>query len=346
MSNRTPYEGDTQRFTDYNTPSESTSTARFDDVPAAPAAPPAAQPYHQGRRRRGSAPLLGLSAIVIGVALLVNSGRLPVTGGFIERSTTFSENYAVQKIELDVGNGNVRLARATGDEIELEAISHGYGWTPGAAERAAERVAPEISIAGDTLRIQQDSLDRINLFGRSPFVEYRIAVPDNIPADITVGSGDIEGAGLAGVLTLDTGSGNIALRGGQGTLDAETGSGDIELEGILGELRVSTGSGNITISGAEAASSQIQTGSGNIEYAGSLQAEGTHSISTGSGNIDVELPEDANVDLSAGTGSGEIRIDDTWPATVEENSATARLGNGGTTLELRTSSGDISVEAD
>ncbi len=364
MSNRTSYEGETQRLPDYSVPPEDLSIARSDDALAYAPAPPTQPHAHPGHAGRKTGPLIGLAAIAIGVALFANSGRLPISGGFIERTTSFADTYAAGKLALNIGNGNVTLSRATGDEIEVEAISHGYGWTPGAAEQAAARVAPEISVAGDTLRIEEDRFNALNLFGRSPYVEYHIAVPDNIDASVSTGSGDLEVADIAGAIELKTGSGNVKLRNGQGSLRADTGSGDITVEGTSGELQASTGSGNIGIdgvsgqlsadagsgdidvAGAEAVAIQLHTGSGNIDFAGSLQSEGRHSIDTGSGNIELELPEDADVDLTANTGSGEIGIDDAWNAEVAENSASARLGSGGAELELRTSSGNISVEAD
>jgi DUF4097 and DUF4098 domain-containing protein YvlB len=309
-------------------------------------------------------PLLGLAAIVVGLGLLGNSGRLPITGGFIEHTKTFGDSYSVQNLVLDAGNGNITLARAAGDEVELQAISHGYGWTPGAAEQAATRIAPQISVQGDTLRIEEDRFNAINLFGRSSYVEYRIALPADVSANLATGSGEFDVDGIAGALELRTGSGDITLRNGQGQLQADTGSGDITVEELSGELSVrtgsgdigvdgvsgsitaDTGSGNIEVSNADAATVELQTGSGDVGFDGSLQAEGTNSINTGSGNIRLELPEDAGVELSARTGSGDINIDDAWQATVDENSATAQLGSGDATLELRASSGNISVEAE
>ena len=83
-----------------------------------------------------------------------------------------------------------------------------------------------------------------NLFGNHyARLELSGTVPDHLPVQLVVGSGDgfLEGAASA---SADVGSGDAKLRGIRGPVTAKVGSGDIEVDGA-GSLKVlSIGSGD------------------------------------------------------------------------------------------------------
>jgi DUF4097 and DUF4098 domain-containing protein YvlB len=141
------------------------------------------------------------------------------------------------------------------------------------------------------------------------------------------GSGSIHAEGVAGAMNASTGSGDIVLsQTGSGDVEASSGSGTVEINGVKGAVRVGTGSGNIRAQG---------TPTGNWR------------LHTGSGDLTVELPSQTSFELYAHTSSGSI--DSKFPITVQGTISPRELhgkvGSGGPTVDLRTSSGTIRIES-
>lgn len=352
MSEQQPYEGQTTRLPQYTAPAASAAPTLAEDEPIF-------APRTRGRRS-GPGRLLVLAGIVLLLVALFG-GRTPFGGGFTERTAASSAQYAATNLRLDVGDGNVTIVRGADDQITVDMTRHGFGWTSGAAQGAAERLAPAIKQDGDTVEIEERRSGLgINL-GRSSYVEYTITLPRDGEVNASTGSGDVAITEIGGAVALKTGSGDVTLHDTTGRLDItvgsgdirladgtvakgrlQTGSGDITLEGVQGELEAHTGSGNIQVDAADAVQIEMQTGSGNIEFSGSLSADGASRAQTGSGNIALRLPADTDADVEAISSSGRISSD--WQLDGSDRTRTGRLGSGGTELKLQTGSGNIELE--
>ncbi len=231
--------------------------------------------------------------------------------------------------------------------------------------------------------------DRITVSGRGRGLEVWadviVRVPRGREADVRLGVGGIEAAGVRGDLVMDinsgtvkaeriegsvlgdTGSGSITLRDIEGDVDADTGSGGVVIEDCRGDrihadtgsgsvrvadvacekLHVDTGSGGVTARGVRADAVLIDTGSGSVELHLDRMGPGRFLIDTGSGGIEMRLPDDASADVSCDTGSGRIVVD--IPGvdvdTRDKDEVRFRVGGGEARVVLDTGSGGIKVES-
>ena len=174
---------------------------------------------------------------------------------------------------------------------------------------------------------------------------------DNIRGDVNAqaGSGGIEAHAVTGRLELRTGSGSIRALGIAGSISASTGSGGITLDlsaaeqGSAMDAEAHTGSGSIEVDGV-AGSLRASTGSGSIKAGGN--PAGNWSINTSSGSVSLEMSPSAAFDLHARTASGRIGVGP--PVEVQgevgRNELRGKVRGGGSLVEVRTSSGSISVQ--
>ncbi len=184
--------------------------------------------------------------------------------------------------------------------------------------------------------------------------------------DLSTGSGSIAVANVIGDVNAQTGSGSIELRSITGRATLNTGSGSIKAEQIAGSIKARTGSGHIALRqkmAEQGAPTEVEahTGSGGIEVygvfgslrastgSGSIRADGNPvrdwSINTSSGNVAIEMPADVSFELNARTSSGHISVDHPVEVRgkVERNQLRGTVRGGGSLVEVRTSSGSITI---
>jgi len=284
-------------------------------------------------------------------------------------------------VDLDVQTGSGEISVRTGDSSKVEIhgrIHANHGWFGAEAEQRVHEIEanPPIEQNGNTIRVGHiENHDWKNNIS----ISYELVVPVQTKLRSESGSGDQVIAGIAGPADASSGSGRLRLSNIGGETHARTGSGDIELNGIQGAARVVAGSGSIRaigIAGALTASSgsgsvkfeqtaagdvEIGTGSGDVEIkgakgalkvqtgSGSITAQGNPSgdwrLHTGSGDVTVELPQQAAFNLVARTSSGSI--DSSREIAVQgklsPRELQGKVGGGGPTVELSTSSGSIQI---
>jgi hypothetical protein len=284
-------------------------------------------------------------------------------------------------VDLDVQTGSGEISVRTGDSSKVEIhgrIHANHGWFGAEAEQRVHEIEanPPIEQNGNTIRV-----GHIENHGwkNNISISYELVVPVQTKLRSESGSGDQVIAGIAGPADASSGSGRLRLSNIGGETHARTGSGDIELNGIQGAAKVVAGSGSIRaigIAGALTASSgsgsvkfeqtaagdvEIGTGSGDVEIkgakgalkvqtgSGSITAQGNPSgdwrLHTGSGDVTVELPQQAAFNLVARTSSGSI--DSSREIAVQgklsPRELQGKVGGGGPTVELSTSSGSIQI---
>ncbi len=186
------------------------------------------------------------------------------------------------------------------------------------------------------------------------------------PVDASTGSGRIAMYRIGDEVTARTGSGSVELETIQGRVEASTGSGSIRAERIYGSIRANTGSGSIVLdqAGAERGGMldvEASTGSGSIEITGvtgSLHATtgsggitasgdpgGDWKLHASSGSVTLHLRADAAFDLYAHSGSGRITVDHpvTMTGALSRNEMRGKIRGGGNLIDVRTSSGGITI---
>ena len=124
-------------------------------------------------------------------------------------------------------------------------------------------------------------------------------------------------------------------------VQARSGSGDIGVALNAAELDARTGSGDINVLGA-AGSFSAQTGSGSIDAEQTVQ--GPVQIKTGSGDVTLKLASDAAFSLSVRTGSGSIHTSHPIAdSSRERNRLEGFVRGGGPAVEIKTGSGDVTI---
>ena len=284
-------------------------------------------------------------------------------------------------VDLDVqtGSGNITVRTGDSSKVEIHGRIHAnHGWFSGDAEQHIHEIEanPPIEQNGNTIRVGHiENHDWKNNIS----ISYELVVPvqtklrsesgsgdqivDGIggPADASSGSGSVRLANIGGETHARTGSGDIELNGIHGVAKVIAGSGSIRAIGIAGALTASSGSGSVKFEQAAAGDVEIGTGSGDVEIkgakgalkvqtgSGSITAQGDPTgdwrLHTGSGDVTVELPQQAAFNLVARTSSGSI--DSSREIAVQDKLSPRELqgkvGGGGPTVELSTSSGSIQI---
>jgi DUF4097 and DUF4098 domain-containing protein YvlB len=284
-------------------------------------------------------------------------------------------------VDLDVqtGSGNITVRTGDSSKVEIHGRIHAnHGWFSGDAEQHIHDIEanPPIEQNGNTIRVGHiENHDWKNNIS----ISYELVVPaqtklrsesgsgdqivDGIggPADASSGSGSVRLTNIGGETHARTGSGDIELNGIHGAAKVIAGSGSIRAIGIAGALTASSGSGSVKFEQAAAGDVEIGTGSGDVEIkgakgalkvqtgSGNITAQGDPTgdwrLHTGSGDVTVELPQQAAFNLVARTSSGGI--DSSREIAVQgklsPRELQGKVGGGGPTVELSTSSGSIQI---
>ena len=326
---------------------------------------------------------LQFAGAMLGLALLgaisTSPARAAVDGHF-DRTLTVNG-----PVDLDVttGSGNITVHPGDASKVEIHATIHGgENWHSNDSD-IEQRVHyieqhPPIEQNGNTIAIGHVE-DRD--LTRNISITYDIVTPAQTRLHSATGSGNSSAEGLAGPaeassgsgnvrlneigadVTAHTGSGEVAISGVKGTLRATSGSGDIRADQIAGAITASTGSGDVRLTQSGEGDVEVSTGSGTVEVngvkgavqigtgSGNITAEGTPAgnwrIHTGSGDLTVELPQQTSFELYAHTSSGSInsKFPITMEGTISPRELHGKVGSGGPTLDLRTSSGSIHIES-
>ena len=121
---------------------------------------------------------------------------------------------------------------------------------------------------------------------------------------------------------------------------------DIEVEvPEKARLELETSNGRITLSDIDGSVS-AKTSNGAITFAGSLEPGSQNSLRTSNGDVEVTLVNTPGVKLDAETGNGKISSE--LPITItgrsNDDQLTGDIGDGSSSLEIRTSNGDITIK--
>ncbi len=161
----------------------------------------------------------------------------------------------------------------------------------------------------------------ISLGSSYAWLDIRGSVPDNLPLQLKVGSGDAS-VENAQSLSVDVGSGDAVARGTRGSIHAAVGSGDLNIDGGGSLNLLSLGSGDVTVRNITGDAStgtsgdlkitdvrgnaRLDTvGSGDIEF---KRVQGSVEVGVvGSGGVDL-ADIGGNVHVRS-HGSGDIHVD-------------------------------------
>lgn len=143
--------------------------------------------------------------------------------------------------------------------------------------------------------------------------------------DISVTSGDIEGRDIEGNLMVEGTSGDVEITRLRGNLQISLRSGEVKADIIQGGVRVKTTSGDVYIRA-------------------SLQEDKDYQVDTSSGDVVFKIKERTSFNLVIDTSSGEITAKVPLIInSISRNHLEGKVGKGGPTLRITTSSGDVEL---
>lgn len=181
--------------------------------------------------------------------------------------------------------------------------------------------------------------------------------------DMKTSDGSITGENITGTVDAKTSDGSITLKNITGNTTAKTSDGSITIEEIQGEVIADTRDGSVHLLRI-AGFVDAKTSDGSIKAEdvsgilglrtsdGSIVADvrGIRedvTIKTGDGSINLSLALDVNADVAMKTSDGKILLHDIEIKATEVSNTRIKgtIGDGGRTLEVETSNGNIDVYA-
>jgi DUF4097 and DUF4098 domain-containing protein YvlB len=244
-------------------------------------------------------------------------------------------------LKAGTSNGDIKAVKVKADEASL---STSYGEVEVRDSQVAYLKAGTSS--GDVCldRIYAERVELSTNYGK---VIAHAVEATSLSAESDNGDFRLKGVVLRDSLEARAKYGDITLDDvAAASYKVDSKSGDLNLSEVAGLLDLHTKSGDIEISKAKSATLKVDTVSGRVVFKGDLLAGSLNRIETRSGSIRLTLPETVALELDARTDSGHIRCD--FPVTIEGERERGRLRGvinaPGTTLEIRTGSGDITIE--
>ncbi|WEK34850.1 MAG: hypothetical protein P0Y53_20370 [Candidatus Pseudobacter hemicellulosilyticus] len=161
---------------------------------------------------------------------------------------------------------------------------------------------------------------------------------DNI--DLSTSGGNIDASSSSGTLKLGTSGGNIHLNQLDGNVKATTSGGNIRSEDIKGDLDAHTSGGSVHINKI-AGSLSASTSGGNIR-ATITDAGRFVKLRNSGGSIELELPS-GGYDLDLSGGKVKLGTVSNFSGKLEDDRVEGKLNGGGIPVDVRNSSGRVSV---
>lgn len=192
-------------------------------------------------------------------------------------------------------------------------------------------------------------------------VDLSIYVPDGVPVEVRLQSGDVQVLDTKSSCRVVGRSGDVQLRGMDGTVDVsvysgdvkidgsktsvmtvETKSGDVKINNTSGVMNVRTASGNVRVKKCAGRTLSIEAASGDVHVEMSEPVVGAMNVRTVSGDARVYIPDgsDCHVMLSTlrGSVSSTLELQD---LNQESLTITGKLGAGSGSIDMSAVNGDV-----
>jgi DUF4097 and DUF4098 domain-containing protein YvlB len=284
--------------------------------------------------RRG---LLAGGGAAVAAALAGCSGMTPFVGKR-EASTRTLPVEDATGLEAVVDVGDVTVSTADREDVHVEIVkqSSSVGADLSNLEFRVER--PD-----DRLRLRGAWTGGGALAG-TPSMNLDVTIPRSLAvARAETSTGDVDVRDAAGDLTVESNTGDLRVRDVDGDVRATSSTGDIELVGVSGLATADASTGDVTIrdvgvtGGVAANTGDLEVDVPAIDGDTTLQSH-TGDVAAAIGEVDAELEARANV--------GDVSVSglDLRDSTIDDDSATGTLGDGGPTLRVQANVGDVALE--
>lgn len=224
----------------------------------------------------------------------------------------------VKAVVFEVNQHDLKVvASAGGGQLDGRACASNQDWL--------QQLVLDQARVGDKLvvSLRRDSRALLSTGNSYAWLDIRGSVPDNLPLQFKVGSGDAS-VENAQSLSVDVGSGDALARATRGSVHAAVGSGDLDIEGAGSLNLLALGSGDVKARNIGGDTTVGTVGSGDLKVTdirGNARLDTVGSGDIGfrkvQGNVEIGVVGSGNVDLGEvggnvrvrSHGSGDIEVD-------------------------------------
>lgn len=145
------------------------------------------------------------------------------------------------------------------------------------------------------------------------------------------------------IRVLETSNGDVTVTDGVGNVQVNTSNGDVTFSNFEGTIDIKTSNGDIIVRGGTLTGADTSNGSIDAEIC-IVPPEGIV-LDTSNGDIIISVLQELNAEFDMDTSNGSVTIEGTniSDIRVSDSEGRATLGEGGSTIRLDTSNGDIKV---
>lgn len=243
--------------------------------------------------------------------------------------------------------GHFRVETWDQKQISARVVTEGWRITDSSTALGSDEIRITASQSGDRVTID---LERARGGWHWDSGHRRIDIEIRLPraADLTLRTSDghVSITALSGNLDVQTSDGHITLADIRGKLRLRSSDGHIEGTGLDGMLDAETSDGRIRVRGRfDRLDLRTSDGSIEAEVLSGSRASTVWSLRSSDGNVVLRVPDGLAADLDARTQDGTITTD--FPITVSgevgRSHLQGKLNAGGSTIQLRTSDGNIRI---
>lgn len=267
------------------------------------------------------------------------SSTTPFVGRRIETTAQFPTD-DIDTLAVQTSQGDITIRTADRDTIHADVIKQSSAVSADLDELTLQDIRDDRRLK---LASQWDGDS--SLFGSDPALNLDLRVPEPVgveQAETSVGSVDVEGT--TGDLAVDTSTGSATVRDVDGAVEVSTSTGSIDVRTVSGPVAASASTGTVTVRDPGAIDSiSTSTGSVNTDIPAIV---GDTQIETSTGSVTARIAPSVDAELTLTSSTGGITVDGValQDEQREDNEQTGRLGDGGPSLTISTSTGGIAVE--
>lgn len=271
------------------------------------------------------------------------------------------------RVVASTSGGNIEVGTSADPVVRIVAKEHIRAHTDAEADEILSNLDLRIEQVGDEVVAKAEYKGHWSFsFGSWPpvSVELLVTAPRGASAELKTSGGDIVVGNLDGRINAHTSGGDLKLGRIGGKVEASTSGGGVQLEEGGSSANLSTSGGSILV-GKLAGAGNLRTSGGRIQVDGAtgpLDADtsggsvhvvfagplkGDCSLSTSGGDIRATVGAETGVHIDAHTSGGSVSAPG-LSIKIERSGDSTLIGDaggGGPTLRMRTSGGDIEINA-
>jgi hypothetical protein len=255
--------------------------------------------------------------------------------------------------KIDASSGDIVISSWNKNEVHIKILGN---------DKAKEKVEFSFNESPDMIEVEAKYDWSLFMMVKGIKLRFEVQVPTEFNIDAVTSGGDIELQNVKGKIVSKTSGGDINITDLKGNIEVSTSGGDISFNNTHGEVNlstsggdikgnkfsgnveVSTSGGDISLTGSDARINGSTSGGDiTLDYSGSNQGI---ELTTSGGDIGVKLNKDFNASAKLTSLGGDIKSEFKGNNAVKISSTEfeADINNGGNSLILRTSGGDIVVK--